>query len=115
MWLDPLSDGRGVQTLQQFSDNRSPNRLAVHGLSQDLHRQDVVVSVDDQSRQEIRFAEHHTVGVGVADKALAIFDRLLNSLAHQSREVLHGGMRDHPDRNLRAAGIKRRSQKSSKL
>ena len=46
---------------------RLAHYLRVHGLSEDLHRENVVVAIDDETGKEIGFAEDDAVGVGVVN------------------------------------------------
>src|SRR5215469_7217118 len=98
--FDSLGDRSWPQALREFLDEGGPNRLPIHSLRQDLHRQDVVVSVYDDSGEKIGFAEDYPVGIRLADKRRAIVNGRPNPLANQGREVLHRRMRDHPDGNL---------------
>ena len=41
--------------------------LGVHGLGENLHRENVVVAVDDEAGQEIGLAEDRAVGFGVCE------------------------------------------------
>jgi hypothetical protein len=61
--------------------------LCIHGLGEDLHRENVVVAVYDEPRQEIGFAEDHAVGIGVADERFAIGDGIGDALTKQRRKI----------------------------
>ena len=52
---------------------------AIHALRQRLHHQIVAVSIDDERRQQVRFAVNQPVGVGVEPQRLAVAERLLET------------------------------------
>ena len=58
--------------------------FGVHALRENLHRKNVVVAIDDQSGQEISFAENYAIGICVFNDRLAIGRRLRRCAAASS-------------------------------
>ena len=96
-----------MQALGQLGSKSLAHDLGVHGLGENLHRENVVVAIDDEAGQEIGFAEDHAVGIGVVDDRLAIGDGIGDALAQQRREIGDRLVRDQADGDLRGAGIER--------
>src|ERR1700722_9122776 len=104
--VDALNDGCRVQPGGELAEDRLADGVGVHGLGEDLQREDVAVAVDDQAREEIGFAEDDAVALGVVHQRLAIGDGLGDALAKQGWKISHWIVRDHADRDLRGARVK---------
>ena len=70
-------------------NNRLADRFRVHGLGEDLEREQIVIAVHDQAGKKVGFAEDHAIGIGVAHHPLAITDRGLDALAQEAVKVIH--------------------------
>jgi len=105
----------GVQPLRQLGNHGGAYQLGIHGLGENLQRENVVVAVDDQARQEISFAEDDAVSIRVVDKRLAIGNGISDALAKQGREIGDHVMRNQADGDLRRAGIERTPEKLSAM
>src|ERR1700732_1525374 len=82
-----LNDRRRLQLFAQFRQDSATHRLSVHRLREDLERQQVVVAVHNQSRQEIRLAKNHTICIRVFYDPFAIGDRRLNPSPEQTAQI----------------------------
>src|ERR1022692_4868879 len=102
-----LDDGSWMKPLGQLGNKGIAYRFRIHSLGENLHRENVVVAVDNETGQEISFAEDYAVGIGVVDDGLAKGDGVGDALAEQRREVGDGLVRDQADSDLRRAGIER--------
>jgi hypothetical protein len=76
-------------------------------LGEDLNREHVVVTIDDEARQEVGFAENDPIGIRVADDGFAIANSRSNSLAQQSRKIRDRLAGNEANSDLRGAGIER--------
>src|SRR5580698_5188560 len=70
--VDAFDDGRGMKAGGEFGEDRLADGIGVHGLGEDLERENVVVAVDDEAGKEIGFAEDKTKSVGVVDERFAV-------------------------------------------
>ena len=103
--VDPLDDGSRVQSVREFFEDRLADGIGVHGLGENLQGEDVAVAVDDQSGEEIGFAENYAIGFGVVDQRLAIGNGIGDALAKQGWKIGDRIGRDHADRDLRGTRI----------
>ena len=92
-----------------------PGSFAVHALCQNLDREQIVVTVDDQPRQEIALAEHHAIGVRVLNHALAISNCRPNAVPQQTGKIVHRLARKQTKSNLRRAAVKRSAEEFTAL
>ena len=80
-------------------------------LGQNLQRQQIVIAIDDQPRQKVRFAEHDPVGVGILHHALAIGDGITDAPAEQAIHVVDAVAGKQSNRDLRGTAVEGCSQK----
>jgi len=75
-----------------------------------LERENVVVAVDNEAREEVGFAEDYAAGVGVLDISFAIGDGFADALRDERGEIGDGVARgrfsgDHADGDLRGGTV----------
>ena len=92
-----------------------PGSFAVHALCQNLDREQIVVAVNNQPRQEIALAEHHAIGIRILHDLLTIGDCRANTVAQQSRKIAHRLAGKQTKSNLRRAAVKRSAKKFTAL
>ena len=107
-----LQDCGRFELLSQRGSNGLPHGIAVHGLGEHLEGENVVVAIDNQTRQEIALAEDNAVGISVMNEFLAVRDSGGNSLPQQGCEITHWLVGEHADRYLRGTAVKCRAQES---
>ncbi len=103
----PRQDAGRLHDLEQAL--RDERQQAIHPLRECLHHQIVAVPVDDQRRQQVRFAVDETIRARVELQGRSIPDRGVETYAHQRliRRIL--AAREHADRDLRPIAEQRRA------
>src|ERR1051325_3916912 len=97
----------------RLADESAEDHLAhvspVHRLGEDLEGKDVVVTVNDETRKAVAFAEHEAAGVCVLDNPAAVRDRGLQPFAQDVWELISGETfrRQHADGNLGPRAVER--------
>ena len=100
--------------LQQLGEHRRQRRQQpIHPLRQRLNDQVVAVAVDNQRRQEVRFAVHQPIRARVDRERLAKRDRRFETPADQREVGRRVAVRQHAERDLRAVAVERGPERAS--
>src|SRR5437868_2428987 len=91
----------------QGGSDRHSYTVGVHGLGEHLEGKNVVVTINNQTRQEIALAKDDAIGIGILDEFLAVRNSGGNSLLEQGCEIADRLMGKHADRDLRGTAIER--------
>src|SRR5208283_5358152 len=115
--INPLEHAGLRKMLGHRIENNRPQVLAVEGLRERLHREHVVVLVEDEPGQQIALAEDHTVGIRVTRDLPAKLDCAGDALAQQRWELRCGDFfaAQQTDGDLRCAAVESRTQTAPAL
>src|SRR5271157_3939438 len=98
-------------------EDNLPQLLAVEGLRERLHREHIVVFVEDESGKQVSLAEDYAAGISVAHDLLAELHRAGDAFAQQRWELrfvdFFAAQQTYGD--LRGAAVQRRTQPSLAL
>src|SRR5271157_829865 len=98
-------------------EDNLPQLLAVEGLRERLHREHIVVFVEDEAGKQVGLAEDYAAGISVAHDLLAELHRAGDAFAQQRWELrfvdFFAAQQTYGD--LRGAAVQRRTQLSSAL
>src|SRR5271157_1316259 len=115
--VDPLNHAAVGKMLAHRIEDNLPQLLAVEGLRERLHREYIVVFVEDEAGQQVGLAEDYAVGISVAHDLLAELHRAGDAFAQQQWELRFGDFfaAQQTYGDLRGAAVQRRTQLSSAL
>src|ERR1700748_2642852 len=84
-------DQRGVrEILGQRVDDYLPEIFSIEGLGENLHGEDVVIAIDDESGQQVGFTENDAIGVSVARAVLTKANRGGDAMADEIWQISFG-------------------------
>jgi hypothetical protein len=88
--VNALNNTAAREVLREGIKHRLPQVLAIEGLGERLHGENIVALVNNEPRQQVSLAEDDTIGITVADDLLAKLHCAGDTLAQQRWELRFG-------------------------